>query len=475
MQIQKPYIFFTFLFCLFIIAGINLWAQATPPGSRAVSPETRPFSLDVPVNRIEDDSALRASLLDTWFRESPARVLARRPEIHTLRGGTRVQVRVETSAINRDEFAIVLAREHNGAFPGWGQGSWILTRHRDGRAEGLRIRIFLRSDHNTFVQFRPHNNNERSLMDVVLYDAYMIRSLPIPIPFERLYVLPVEEALQAAGNRFPRRYFEPDPGLYRDTRAFVAAVRARLGELTFVHDGAINENGDFVFINTLEPQNLSAQGGRGGVNCSGFAKWIVDGILRPSTGQRLPITPLSAPFGDRGSSYTYIWEELRDPFFGLDWIRNLASIAGTTLLSPAFGALEEIEVRDVPFSQVIIRQAHTRSVVPYPGHVENAGFCFTGLHALLYTLAIDEPNRIFLAAVNHEIRAPITRENPRGLPRLRQFYHVAVLVPFFTETGVFQVVVFESAAETSFARFRTRYPGQFINLVRIPIDGSFDP
>ena len=32
---------------------------------------------------------------------------------------------------------------------------------------------------------------------------------------------------------------------------------------------------------------------------------------------------------------------------------------------------------------------------------------------------------------------PVTAENPRGLPRLRQFFHIAVLVPFSTEQGVF--------------------------------------
>jgi hypothetical protein len=115
------------------------------------------------------------------------------------------------------------------------------------------------------------------------------------------------------------------------------------------------------------------------------------------------------------------------------------------------------------------------AVYSYAGHLRNAGFGFEGLHPLLYTLAIDEPGRIYLAAVNNEIGAPVTPDNPRGLPRLRQYYHIAVLVPYFTERGVFQVAVFESAAETSINRFKTRYPGQFVNLVRIPIEDRFDP
>jgi hypothetical protein len=139
------------------------------------------------------------------------------------------------------------------------------------------------------------------------------------------------------------------------------------------------------------------------------------------------------------------------------------------------GSLAEIEVRDLPFSMVLIRQNGTSSAHAYPGYVQNAGFGVEGLMPLLYTLAVDEPGRIYLAAVNDELGAPVTPDNPRGLPRIRQYYHIAVLVPYFTERGVFQVAVFESAAETSINRFISRYPGEFVNLVRIPIEGSFDP
>jgi hypothetical protein len=451
-------LFLTTILILFFAFGEALWSQ------------------DLLTRKIEDDSPLRISLMESWLKQTPDRILSKRPELYTLRGGSRIQVRTETSQQNRDEFAIVLAREQNGAYPGWAQGSWVLTRRRDNNPAGSRIRIFLRSDYNVYVQFRPFSN-EKSLMDVVIYDSYLIRALPIPVPLERLYVMPVEDALNLAGDRFPRRYFDPEPGAYRDSRAFVSAVRSRLNELTFLDDGAMDENGQFVFINTLQAQNnrFGNSQVKGGVNCSGFAKWIVDGILRPLTGERLPIAPLKAPFGVRGTPFTELWEEQRDPFFGLDWIRNLASIAGSTLLSPAYGALEEIEVRDCPFPQVILRQSSGSTVNNYPGYLLNAGFGIAGLHPLLYTLAINEPGRIYLVAVNKEIAAPVTPDNPRGLPIIRQYYHIAVLVPYFNERGVFQVTVFESAEETSFNAFKNRYPGQFVNLVRIPIDGSFNP
>ena len=463
---------FSSLFVVFYLffSGNILFAQ-----DRAIQSESR-RGLDLPTRKIEDDSALRTSLENTWFKESTVKVLSKKPETHTLRGGGRVQVRIETSSQNREEFAIVLAREQNNEFPGWAQGSWVMSRKRDSSGEATRIRVFLRSDYNTYIQFRPFSE-EKCLLDVLIYNGYVIRSLPLPIPFERLYVLSIEEILSLAGDSFPRRYFEPEPGAYRDSRAFIAAVRSRLPEIRFLDDGAQDEKGNFVFIKSLEAQGESdgEDGIRGGVNCSGFAKWLVDGILRPHTGERLPVTPLKMPFGIRGSSLTEPWEESRDPFFGLDWCRNLASKACSVLRSPSFGSREEIEVNDWPFYQVLVRQPGGTTAFAYPGYLQNAGFGFEGLQALLYTLAVDEPGRIYLAAVNDERGPPVTPDNPRGLPRIRQYYHIAILVPYFNERGVFQVAVFESAEETSFSRFRTRYPGQFVNLVRIPIEDAFDP
>jgi hypothetical protein len=441
---------------------------------------------------------------DAWLTESPGKVLSRRPSIQTLESGGRVELRAESPA--GAEFMVIFARElvggripasadipfgnanalaasaaglrgtsaeASGAFPGWAQGSWVLIRRKD-TGEATRIRVFLRSDPNTYIQFRPLSA-DKCQMDVALYGAYAAYSLPLPIPFERLYTMPVNDVLNLAGSKFPVRYFEPDPVNYRDQRQFIAAIRKNLGGLRFADDGAMDENGNYVFIETLQPM-----GEKSGLNCSGFAKWLVDGILRPVTRKRLSITPLKAPAylrsdGSRGSSFTEPWEESRDPFFGLDWIRNLAAEANTALHSPAYGALDEFEVRNEPFSLVISRSGKTSSITSYPGFLEDAGYGSEGIQPLLYTLAIDEPDNFYLAAINTEMGPAATAENPRGRPRLRQYYHIAALVPYFNEYGVFQVAVFESAEETSFNNFKNRYPGQYLNLVRIPVETRFEP
>jgi len=457
------------------------------------------FGQDLPLSRIVDDSALRTSVKDTWLVETPGRVLAKSSVLHTLPGGGRVELRTEVS---KDEFKVIFAREFKGSngngvnngvtnganrtggFPGWVQGSWILIRNRNtGNAE--RIQIFLRSDPYTYVEFRPFSA-DKCHMDVVLYNAYVVRSLPLPVTLERLYTMQLNEVLNLAGNQFPRRYFEPRPSDYRLQRQFIAKVRDRIKGLEFADDGAIDQMGNYVYINTGLQQK-----GQPGLNCSGFAKWLVDGILRPITGERLEIPPLKKPYGDRGSTLTDLWEKQRDPFFGLDWIRNLASAAWSKLLSPAFGNLDEIEVRSDCFSQLILRNTRNNTVLyAYPGFLENAGFGVEGLLPLLYTLAIDEPGKFYLAAINNEQGPPATEDNPRGAPRMRQYTHVAAFFPYFSENGVFHIDVFESAAETSFQAFRNRYPlserlvdgemklfpnGHYVNLVRIPIEAAFEP
>jgi hypothetical protein len=421
------------------------------------------FAADLKTVSIQDDSVLRIAIKDTWLTERPVVVRQNRPFTRNLPGGGPVQVRAE---VRGGEISVLLARERNGAFPGWAQGSWIYTRSL-ASGDPLRIRIFLRSDPQLFVQFRPLGA-DKSQIDLVVYEAYVVRGLPIGIPFERLLTQPLEETLSAAGNRFPRRYFDPDPRLYwnicpsqnNPTNNLIARIRSRLPPLRFRDDGAIDEEGRYVFIEDLRPQDNP-----GGLNCSGFVKWVGDGMLRPITGKRLTIPPLKAPVTSRTSSLASN-PAYRDFHFGLDWTRNLALEAARTLRSPGFAALENVEVRKETFASLIDRTGGSTAIRSYPGFLLDAGFSIEGLRPLLYTLAIDEPGYIYLVSANKE-RGPA--------PPQRQHYHVAVLIPYFNEYGNFQTAVFESAAETDLAGFIRRHPQGMVNLVRIPAEGVFDP
>jgi len=417
---------------------------------------------DTAVKRISDDSRLRRTLAGTLFTEPPEETLRRKPRTETLESGEKVRISAAKTAAG--EFSVILARERDGHYPGWAQGSCIVTRSIE-TGELVRIRVYLMSNPNAYIEFSPLDNG-KSAMDAVLYNALITQGLPLPYSLNRLLELPVSDILTGLDYK-KARYFEPDPGNYRDTRILTGKIREAIKNLEYADDGATDENGNYVFIETLLSQNAGP--GKAGLNCSGFAKWIADGLVSPVTGRGLKIESLKAPFGERGSAFTAPFEKKRAPFFGLDWIRNLASETSRVFNAPSFGTLRQIEIREAPFSAVIDRKPganRENSVRAYPGYLDNAGFGIEGLQALLYILAIDEPYNFFLGAVN----------NVAGTPPLRTFFHIAAFFPYFDENGVFHIAVFESAAENPFSKFRNRYPaGTYINLCRVPVSVNFTP
>lgn len=406
---------------------------------------------------ISDDASLREELVPTLFRAPIADALRFKTERRELPDGSRVEVRVERG---RSELIAALAREGEGGFDLSVPGGWALYR-RLSDGEPTRVRIFPSSDPHCYIQLRPDRGG-RTLMDAVVYGGYVGRSLALPLSFDRAVVEPFRSLLALAGPAFPRRFFEPRPEDYADLRAFAAAVRSRLGELSYADDGALDERGRPVSIATLSPRVDGALG----VNCSGFAKWLVDGIIRPLGSERLSIPPLKTPPVARGNSFSEPYEALRDPYFGLDWTRNLAAAAGRAFYGARGADPREYEVVSSPIASFRISGGDGSTALAYPSYLKDSGFPFEGLKAILYALAVEDPGRLYLASINRDIGSD---------PRLRQHYHVAALLPLFDEAGRFSVLVFESAVESGYDAFAARYPGHLAHLVRVPVEGSFAP
>jgi hypothetical protein len=105
--------------------------------------------------------------------------------------------------------------------------------------------------------------------------------------------------------------------------------------------------------------------------------------------------------------------------------------------------------------------------LPYPAYDLNNGYQARGLKSLLYVLALEEPGSFYLAS--------LSRQGGGELQGLRRHYHVAVLLPYFEETGEFKAAVFESCAETSVEAVVSRGPTDFIHLIRVPAEPGFVP
>jgi hypothetical protein len=290
---------------------------------------------------------------------------------------------------------------------------------------------------------RVHPAGDRSSVDVVFMDSPLYRNVPIPVSFDKLATQPFERIVETTRSRIDWDLLLVEGSRSSRVEDTVTTARSQLPLLTDEEDGAFDADGSPVLIATGEPS-------KGGLNCSGFAKWIVDGFYYPLTGHYTKLDEAKRKHGDlRGNRWSRGMEELRDPYFGLDWSRNLAGL----LYEARYGRRpdpESLDVRRVPFLE----------------YIEDVGYRIEDLELALYYLAVEDPDRFFIASINREYGSD---------PILHQHTHVALLFPMFDEVGRFHVVVMERNVETGVGSLRARYPATHIHLVEVSVEGTFSP
>ncbi|MFQ3620879.1 MAG: hypothetical protein SNJ78_08030 [Spirochaetales bacterium] len=358
------------------------------------------------------------------------RIFSQRTEDH--------RVRVAIEKTDEAYYILFLNEEHKG-FPIYSSGSWVVK--RDNRTGAVvQAKIFFRSDAGCFIRLFPQG--ERTRMEVYLYDTFLYKSVPLGTSLSILLTEPLKEIVRLTSvyvNWSTLLKIVPSQ-LYSSSIAMVQRIRQALPYLPDAEDGAMDKEGKLVHISSLRAQESLP-----GFNCSGFAKWVADGIYYPRQGEYLDIEALREKhLSKRGSRITERFEQERDPFFGLDWTRNIARI---------LAGGKDPESRDV-------RQ------VPHWKYREDIGFPVQELESLLFYLAIIEPGTFYLGSVNREFGST---------PVLRQHIHVVVLFPFFTGKNEFKVVVFERNVETDLSSLKRRYRDDFIHLVRVEADSNFQP
>ena len=331
------------------------------------------------------------------------------------------------------------------------QGEWRLSRPAfAGRTE--EIRIFPINDENVYLSITPSlANADKSFLSIKVYGISLAENIPLGAPIERLYTASLESIAAMTSPLTPWDiFFAGDATPYADAKGVVAAIRRSLDALYYADDAAFDEEGRPVHIEDHSPQNqaeIEAAGAIGGVNCSGFVKWIVDGIVRPVAGSGLFIDPLKTSTENPSTHFTEPFRETRDIFFGLDWCRNLAAaVVSLNLGRTVFPHEAGTDVTSSPFAGG-------------NGYYKDAGYQMGDLLPLMYWLAVREPGCFYLAALSRE----------RGDPPLRQFHHTAALFPYFDEDGAFTVAVFENGDETQIADFLKKNDDAFIHLSRVPL------
>jgi len=353
--------------------------------------------------------------------------------------------------------------------PLYAQGTWILKRSA-ASGKPVQAKVFLRSDPGCFIRIYP--DGDRCRLDLVIYGGVMNREVPLPAPFARVFASSMGEIMAWTRDTVDWELLSPHLGMYALTRSFVAAVRSRLPKLRYTDDGALDAEGRPVFIATGAPQAAPA-----GLNCSGFAKWIADGFYHPLTGRYIDLKAAAERHSDlRPTTFATPFEEELDPFFGLDWTRNLGKALADASLPSHRHDLKENDVMESPFALIAAEAAPAKGAAAvngssiygdYPAPDAELGYEGRGLKALLYALAIEEPGAIYFAS--------LSRREGQALAGLRRHYHVAILAPYFDEAGQYRVAVFESAAETSIDALVARAGKDFVHLVRVRVERDFEP
>ena len=317
-----------------------------------------------------------------------------------------------------------------------------------GGADGSisEIRFYIKDDSLSYAGIYPDPVSGESRMKIYLYGFLMQEDIKVPLPVSEAAVAPFDRIEALTSSYVDWSFYLPDPDyIYSDDVIRLSdRIIPLLKFLRDADDGAMDKDGNYVYIDTLLPQQ-----GEGGLNCSGFAKWVIDGIYYTRTGSYTDITAMKKKDKAlRGSRWTAKIEDSQDPFFGLDWTRNLAD-ALTKTINPGEKS-GDTDVKNLKF--------HT--------YVENVGYPLKDLKTILYELAVTSPDYFYLGSIN------MITEDPPGI---RKHLHVVVLFPYIDSFGEFHDIVLSRNKKVSLKELGKSYPDSFIHLVKVKADPGFDP
>lgn len=349
---------------------------------------------------------------------------------------------------SEDSFYLLYKNELNYKYPVWGRGNYIIKRDlRTG--EFKQIKIFLQNDEMSFIRLFPLGEDRTSL-ELSLYGMTLYSGIVIPVSIEDLSLSSFAQLMFLTKDtiRWEQIFTDAFYPEWKSIASLQASIRDDLDFLYETEDGGMDSEGNFAHI-----KDGSISGEEGGVNCSGFAKWVADGILiSRGVDKLLDFESLKKPT-ETESRNKNPWSRAqadRDPYFGLDWSRN---IAVALRLSEPGGSVDsplDMDVRTVPFFQ-------------YKDHV---GYELDKVKTLLYLQAVKEPGSFYLGTVNSLFGEK---------PTLWQYHHVALFFPWFDNNGDFHLDVMETGTTSSVENLISRYPQSFVHLSRVKAAGYLSP
>ncbi|EPF29045.1 hypothetical protein HMPREF9195_01290 [Treponema medium ATCC 700293] len=499
------YLIGSILVCISIAAAFG--ADASTPNSTAVKKDVEskepvitvetvadenPKTVRLyPFDQIPDSAEIREAIAASWFSAPIDKVIKKTPELHTDSKGNMFTVSGKYAEDSKDVYIISIIPnltdyslpEHN-LVP---QGTWMLYRKADTGAP-LLIKIYPRENPALSVSLRPASQKAysgKSFIDICLFNAYVRKDIAIGVPFETLYHISLLRLKALSQSIIPWDLFNPprDNSSVKTMSRIVENLRYRLVR---VKDGCFDHNGKPVHISNSQPQteleitaamNIDQIRSEiiGGVDSAGFAKWVIDGIIRPIAGQGTVVESLKRETDAPKTHFTRPYLDTENIFFGLDWIRNLGAAAlSLNLNRTVYPDSSGLDVNSCPFAltdaAIPMGLSAKTGAVKQPaflGYQRYAGYQTSYLLPLLYYFTIVEPDHFYLACISTVSSAT----------ELRMYDRVAVFFPYFDSLGEFHLDIYEDGELIPVDEFIEKNKDSYTAMVRVraPEKGLFNP
>ncbi len=350
------------------------------------------------------------------------------------------------------------------------QGSWILFRDKE-KGNPLRIEWRFNADPEIYLQIRP--DTKKSFVDIVVYNSYAARSVPLGIPFDSVYTASFEDMKRWTKSSLPWSRVDVKTGLFNDSLQIVGTIKENLPSFVFADDAAYNERGqlksilsgkDFYLKDDKDKPYKPNDPHKHFLSGFGFIKWIVDGIVEPVTGYGVTIRDSVEPTIEYNNvGKMGVMSQTWNLTLALDWCRNLAakamSVRSTRDVDYKSGG---VDVKNNFFVADIIDGKFVNST----GYIQDTGYRTENVKAVLYTLAVTEPGWFYLGAV---------RQNSTDKYDEFVYNNCAAFFPYFNDHGKFGCFVFEMGKEISLDDFMEKYKGSYLHLERVKSTDSFYP
>lgn len=408
-----------------------------------------------------ESASIRGKLTESWFTENTAVLAGKKAEVISNEAGEVFQVRYDDETCSvivapqkivpvilyTDEGSVDALQE---VYPYGTAGSWVLFLDR-ATSSPLCIRYFFAGDSEVYVQFRPGKKGyaAKSVVDFVVFGEYAAQNISTGVTMEQLFTMSLEDIVMLTEQTLPwieGKYF---PEFNENSRQMSAVIQEHLDEFVFADKAVYDEYGELVMLKDAPVPEVEED--KRAISSIGFLKWIVDGLVRPVSGNGLRIEPLLQPTTSFVTDRNAMNEEY-DTTLALDWTHNLATAAVSVITGINY--TYETSGVDVHPAQFFAK------------YTENAGYPIDDLKPILYMISANETGFFYLGAVRHEVKEKNV---------FVTYNECAAFFPYFMPDGKFTVDVFADGCMYTLEEYMELHSGDLIQLTRISSSLQFFP